>query len=62
MMDVEAWLRELGLEQYAEAFAQNDIDGDTLARLTAEDLTDIGRSSPPLRWVQTSRPNAGRSR
>jgi class 3 adenylate cyclase/tetratricopeptide (TPR) repeat protein len=44
-MDVEAWLSDLGLEQYAEAFAQNDIDGDTLARLTAEDLTDIGVES-----------------
>ena len=29
MGDVEAWLKGLGLEQYAEAFARNDVDGDT---------------------------------
>jgi class 3 adenylate cyclase/tetratricopeptide (TPR) repeat protein len=44
-MDVGAWLRGLGLEQYAEAFAQNDVDGDTLLKLTSEDLTDIGVKS-----------------
>jgi class 3 adenylate cyclase/tetratricopeptide (TPR) repeat protein len=45
MVDVEAWLKGLGLEQYAEAFARNDVDGDTLSKLTAEDLTDIGVKS-----------------
>jgi class 3 adenylate cyclase/tetratricopeptide (TPR) repeat protein len=44
-MDVGAWLSGLGLEQYAEAFARNDVDGDTLPRLTAEDLADIGVKS-----------------
>ncbi len=29
-MDVRAWLEGLGLETYAEAFADNDIDGATL--------------------------------
>ncbi len=29
-MNVEGWLKDLGLEQYAEAFAENDVDGDTL--------------------------------
>jgi class 3 adenylate cyclase/tetratricopeptide (TPR) repeat protein len=41
-MDVGDWLRDLELEQYAEAFARNDIDADTLPRLTAQDLSDIG--------------------
>ena len=27
-MDVAAWLRGLGLEQYAPAFRDNDIDGE----------------------------------
>ncbi len=31
-MNVEGWLKDLGLEQYAEAFAENDVDGDTLNR------------------------------
>ena len=44
-MNVEAWLTDLGLEQYVEAFAENDVDGDTLTKLTAEDLTDIGVKS-----------------
>ena len=30
-MGVEQWLRNLGLAQYAQAFAKNDIDFDVLA-------------------------------
>src|SRR5436305_10913082 len=41
-MDVEDWLRRLGLEQYAAAFRDNAIDAEVLPRLTAEDLKDIG--------------------
>jgi hypothetical protein len=44
-MDVAAWLRGLGLEQYAPAFRDNDIDGTVLPSLTAEDLKDLGISS-----------------
>jgi class 3 adenylate cyclase len=44
-MDVAAWLRGLGLEQYASAFRDNDIDGDLLRRLTAEDLRELGVAS-----------------
>ena len=29
-MDVAAWLRGLGLEQYAPAFRDNDVDGEVL--------------------------------
>ena len=29
-MDVAGWLRGLGLEQYAPAFRDNDIDGEVL--------------------------------
>ena len=41
-MDVAAWLRGLGLEQYAPAFRDNDIDGEVLPELTAEDLKELG--------------------
>ena len=41
-MDIEAWLRGLGLEQYAPAFRDNDIDAEVLPRLTPEDLTAVG--------------------
>ena len=35
----------LGLEQYEQAFRDNDVDADLLARLTAEDLNEIGVAS-----------------
>ena len=41
-MDIEAWLRDLGLERYAEAFRENEIDAAVLADLTADDLKDLG--------------------
>ena len=41
-MDVGAWLRTLGLEQYEQAFRDNAIDTEILPRLTAEDLKDMG--------------------
>jgi class 3 adenylate cyclase/tetratricopeptide (TPR) repeat protein len=41
-MDVVAWLRGLGLEQYEPAFRDNGIDAEVLPNLTAEDLRDIG--------------------
>src|SRR5947207_6730832 len=44
-MDVAAWLRGLRLEQYAPAFRDNDIDGDVLPELTADDLISIGVAS-----------------
>jgi class 3 adenylate cyclase/predicted ATPase len=44
-MDVVAWLRGLGLEQYAPAFRDNDVDGEVLPALTSEDLISIGVTS-----------------
>ena len=44
-IDVDEWLRGLGLGQYAPAFAANDIDGEVLPELTAEDLTGLGVTS-----------------
>ena len=41
-MDIAAWLRGLGLEQYAPAFRDNAIDGEVLRELTADDLKDLG--------------------
>jgi class 3 adenylate cyclase len=43
-MDVDGWLRGLGLGQYEAAFRENAIDGTVLPRLTAEDLKDLGVS------------------
>jgi class 3 adenylate cyclase len=41
-MNIEGWLRSLGLEQYEAAFRENKIDREVLPQLTAEDLKDIG--------------------
>ena len=44
-MDVAAWLCGLGLEQYAPGFRDNDVDGEVLPKLTADDLISIGVTS-----------------
>src|SRR5438874_2358538 len=44
-MDVVAWLRVLGLERYAAAFRDNDVDGEVLPELTSDDLISIGVTS-----------------
>ncbi len=45
MMDIKQWLKNLDLEEYVEAFADNNIDDRVLADLTSDDLKDIGVSS-----------------
>jgi class 3 adenylate cyclase len=44
-MDVAAWLQGLGLERYAPAFRDHDVDAEVLMRLTAEDLRELGVAS-----------------
>ena len=44
-MDIDGWLRGIGLPQYAELFRANDIDGELLGQLTNDDLKDIGVAS-----------------
>ena len=61
-MDVAAWLRGLGLEQYAPAFRANDVDGEVLPELTAEDLMGLGRDldrSSPQAAGSDRRPGGG---
>jgi class 3 adenylate cyclase/predicted ATPase len=41
-MDIEVWLQGLGLEHYAPAFRDNEIDWEVLPKLTSEDLREIG--------------------
>ena len=42
MPDVERWLGELGLRQYAQAFLDNGVDWQALHHLTEQDLRDLG--------------------
>jgi class 3 adenylate cyclase/predicted ATPase len=41
-IDIAAWLRGLGLEQYEPVFRANEIDAMVLPSLTADDLKDLG--------------------
>jgi class 3 adenylate cyclase len=41
-VDIENWLRGLGLEQYQQVFRDNAIDSEVLPKLTADDLKDMG--------------------
>jgi class 3 adenylate cyclase/predicted ATPase len=41
-MNVSDWLRKLGLERYEPAFRENNVTGEILPKLTAEDLKDLG--------------------
>ncbi len=41
---IDTWLEQLGLNQYAEAFARNDVDMRVLPLLSDDDLREIGVS------------------
>src|SRR6185312_4464849 len=42
MQSIAHWLHALGFEQYAQRFAENEIDVSVLPHLTDQDLKDIG--------------------
>src|SRR5215471_7199370 len=44
MQHIGRWLEDLGLGQYAQRFADNDIDFDSLSELTDQDLEKLGVS------------------
>jgi hypothetical protein len=41
-MDVGDWLRTLGLQRYEAIFRENDVSGEVLGHLTADDLKELG--------------------
>jgi class 3 adenylate cyclase len=41
-VDIAAWLRDLGLERYADAFEANAIDYEVLSEITEADLEKLG--------------------
>ena len=45
MRQIADWLEELGMSEYAEQFAENDIDLGVLVDLTDQDLKELGVSS-----------------
>jgi hypothetical protein len=57
-IDVASWLQQLGLERYEPAFRDNEVDGDVLPDLTAEDLIAIGaRRAAPVPKPRSGRRN-----
>ena len=44
MQQIADWLEKLGMSEYAERFAENDIDVSVLPHLTDQDLKEIGVS------------------
>ena len=45
MQSISEWLQSLGLDQYAQVFVENDIDLGLIAKLSEQDLKDLGVSS-----------------
>ena len=44
MQQIADWLKQLGISEYAERFAENDIDIAVLPHLTDQHLKDLGVS------------------
>jgi hypothetical protein len=47
MQQIADWLKTLGLSEYAERFAESDIDISVLRDLTDQDLKELGVSLGP---------------
>ncbi len=45
MQQIADWLKKLGLGQYTQSFAENDINFTLLSDLTDQDLKELGVSS-----------------
>jgi hypothetical protein len=45
MQQITDWLEKLGMSEYAQDFADNDIDFSILGDLTDQDLKDLGVAS-----------------
>jgi hypothetical protein len=54
MQQVADWLEKLGLGQYAQRFAENDISFAVLPDLTDQDLKEIGVSLGHRRYSRCS--------
>jgi hypothetical protein len=51
MQQIADWLQKLGLGQYAQRFAENEIDVSVLPHLTDQDLKDIDVPLGPRRKI-----------
>ena len=44
MQQIADWLERLGMSEYAQRFAENDIDASVLPHLTDQNLKELGLS------------------
>lgn len=44
--DVCEWLKKIGMSQYVDKFAEEEVDGQLLAELEKDDLPDLGVVKP----------------
>ena len=44
MQQIADWLEKLGMSEYAQRFAENDIDASVLPHLTDQNLKELGIS------------------
>ena len=58
-MDVAAWLRDLGLGQYASTFCESEIEADVLPELTEADLEKLGLPLGPRKRILKAIANLG---
>jgi SAM domain (Sterile alpha motif) len=59
MQQIGDWLKKLGMSEYAERFAKNDIEIDNLTEFDDHDLERLGVScsfKPTPRWPRTTDP------
>ena len=54
MGGLREWLRKINMEQYADAFEQDDIDLDILEKLTEQDFVELGVSRGNRRRLMTA--------
>jgi SAM (Sterile alpha motif) domain-containing protein len=52
MQQIADWLEKLGMSEYAQRFAENDIDASVLPHLTDQSLKELGVS---LKYSRLSR-------
>src|SRR6201982_4211539 len=60
MQQIADWLQKLGLGQYAQRFAENDISFSVLPDLTDQDLKEIGVSLGHRRELLRAIANLGK--
>jgi class 3 adenylate cyclase len=61
MQEIADWLKKLGLGQYAQHFAENDISFSVLPDLTDQDLKDVGVSLGHRRQLLREIANLGKT-